>query len=463
MVPTRCQLLQSILLGTGVTALEVLDLDNETKRVFVHPRSDALTDVVDIVTSIGGEVIFEYDNFEFIAADIPSDRLSGLLDATGIALIEGDSLIGIPDGWDPSLLNILDPRDDLDCTAHPAQEPNWGWERIGASEVEYTGAGVNVGILDTGIRTDHCALEVADGRNFTNPLLPNDYEDRHGHGTHVAGIVGARNDGIGVIGVAPEVDLHAVKVLDDRGAGRYTTLVAGIDWCLTKDIEIISMSLGGATASESVDQAIEAAVADGHLLLCAAGNEEHTQDGACAEETMTYPATHPEVIACTALEPDETLAEYSSVGSTVDLIAPGTDIRSTYVRGGYAGASGTSMACPFVSGVAALLSEIIDTNDVKPNEVIRERLTESGESVLGTCAEGHGIVNAPAAVLEATNREDAPTGEQGERRDGPIGDPIERSPVEVSNQETILAVSGGLAAAGLAGYAIKRRLSDRDS
>ena len=463
MVPTRRQLLHGVVAGMGVTTFNFFGREEETNRVFVHPRSDSLNDIVDIVTSIGGEIIFEYDNFEFIAAEVPSDRLDGLLDVTGIALIEEDSLIGIPDGWDPSLLDILDPQDDLDCSAHPSQEPTWGWERIGANEVEHTGSGVNVGILDTGIRTDHCILEVTDGQNFTNPLSPNNYEDRHGHGTHVAGIVGAQDNDIGVIGVAPDVNLYAVKVLDDQGGGRYSALVAGIDWCLSNDVEIISMSLGGEASSESVDQAIETAVADGHLLVCAAGNEGNTQDDTCDEETMTYPATHPEVIACTALDPDDSLAEYSSVGSTVDLIAPGTDIRSTYVRGGYAEASGTSMACPFVSGVASLLWEIIETGASDKNTVIRERMAESAESVLGTCAEGYGIVNAPAAVSETSDGDGAPPGEVGDNQEGPIEDPIDQLPVGGSYQERILAVSGAIAAAGIAGYAIKRRLRDRDA
>ena len=447
--------------GTGATTFEFFGPDEETDRVFVHPRSDSLNDILDIVTSIGGEIIFNYDNFEFIAAEVPSDRRSTLLEVAGIALIEEDSLIGIPDGWDPSLFDILDPQDDLDCEAHPAQEPTWGWGRIGANEVEYTGAGVNVGILDTGIRTDHCILEVVDGQNFTNPLFPNDYEDRHGHGTHVAGIVGAQDDDIGVIGVAPDVNLHAVKVLDDQGGGRYSELVAGIDWCLSNDVEIISMSLGGDVSSESVDQAIETAVADGHLLVCAAGNEGNTRDDTCDEETMTYPATHSEVIACTALDPDDRLAEYSSVGSVVDLIAPGTDIRSTYVRGGYAEASGTSMACPFVSGVASLLWETVEITEGDMNAVIRARMAESAESVLGTCAEGHGLVNATAAVSAPSDRDDDHPGDVGDNEGGAIDDPTEQLPFERSSQQRILVVSGAIAAAGLAGYATKRRLRDR--
>ncbi len=231
----------------------------ETRRVFVHPRNGLLGDLLDVVEAVGGRTLLEYDNFEFVVVEVPSNRLEELTDAPAVAFVEDDGETKIPDGWSPSLLEFLLGPDRSDCSTHSDQRAPWGLERIGADEVDADGAGVDVGILDTGIQTDHCSLEVAGGRNFTGFGSPGDYEDRHGHGTHVAGIAGALDNGLGVVGTAPNADLYAVKVLDDDGNGRYSELIAGIDWCLSNDVELISMSLGGETESATVAEAIETA------------------------------------------------------------------------------------------------------------------------------------------------------------------------------------------------------------
>jgi len=255
-----------------------------------------------------------------------------------------------------------------------------------------------VGILDTGIESSHCSLSVEGGRNFTDDGTPGDYEDRHGHGTHVAGVAGASDNDLGVVGVAPSANLYAVKVLGDDGSGRYSELIAGIDWCMSNDVELISMSLGGEAASSTMDRAIEAAHSAGHLLLCAAGNEGNGGNGSCNAETMTYPATHEDVIAVTAMDENDTLASYSSVGSNIDLLAPGTGITSSTVDNEYAEASGTSVACPFVTGVAALVWETREEEGPGPTEQVRRILTDTAEPVLGTCEEGHGLVDARTAL-----------------------------------------------------------------
>lgn len=400
MTLSRRRLLQGVgagvaagLLGTPGSAVT-----SETERVFVHPRNGLLGRVLDAVDDVGGEVVREFDTFDFVVAEVPGTALDALRGATGVAFVERDGETGIPSDWDPSLPDLFDPPDDPDCSAHPDQQPTWGHERIGADAAEPTGAGVDVGILDTGIESDHCGLSVADGRNFTTSGTPGDYEDRHGHGTHVAGIAGADDDGIGVVGVAPESNLYAVKVLGDDGSGRYSDLVAGIDWCVSNEVEVIAMSLGGEQESSTVADAVETATAEGHLLVSAAGNEGNQGSGSCDEETMTFPATHEDVLAVAAMDPDDTLASYSSVGSAIDLLAPGSGINSTYVDNDYAEASGTSMACPFVAGVAALVWETREEDGPGPTLEVREILGETAEPVLDSCAEGDGLVDAPAAV-----------------------------------------------------------------
>lgn len=408
MAPNRRRVLQGLGIGVAVGLLGRPTAASGTERVFVHPRTGLVADVLDAVDAVGGTTLLEYENFDFTVAAIPSDRRQDLRVDPRVAFIETDDGVGIPGDWTPSVPDILDPGGEVDCSDHPDQRQSWGRERIEADAVDPDGSGVDVGILDTGIQTDHCSLSVAGGRNFTADGSANDYDDNHGHGTHVAGITGALNNDIGVVGVAPAANLYAVKVLDDSGSGRYSTLVAGIDWCISNDVELISMSLGGESNSSSVDQAIEQAHAAGHLLLAAAGNNGNESDGKCGEETMTYPGTHDDVVAVTAMDEDDTLASYSSVGATADLLAPGTDIESTHVDNEYASASGTSAACPFVTGVATLIWQGHSTPGPGPNDTVRDTLTGSAETVLGTCEEGAGLVNARAAVDD--HRESPPEG-----------------------------------------------------
>ncbi|WP_226039768.1 S8 family peptidase [Natrinema sp. DC36] len=386
------------LLGAPASAAES---NTDTERVFVHPKTgllDGLSELLGVIEDSSGTTVLEFDNFEFVVAEVPSTRLDELRGDRRVASVEDDEETGIPSNWSPSLSDFLNPPGGSDCFGHPDQRPSWGVERIGADAVESDGSGVNVGILDTGIESDHCSLSVEGGRNFTDDGTPGDYEDRHGHGTHVAGVAGAPDNDLGVVGVAPGANLYAVKVLGDDGSGRYSELIAGIDWCMSNDVELISMSLGGEAESSTMDRAIEAAHSAGHLLLCAAGNEGNGGNGSCDAETMTYPATHEDVIAVTAMDEDDTLASYSSVGSGVDLLAPGTAVTSTTVDNEYAEASGTSIACPYVTGVAALVWEIREEEGPGPNEPVREILAETAETVLGTCAEGDGLVNARSAV-----------------------------------------------------------------
>ena len=417
MTLSRRRLLQAVGVAAGTLGISASAAGSTVERVFVHPSNGLIGDLLDAIELVGGETLFVYDNFDFVVAAIPEKRIDDLLAASGVASVEEDDEFGIPDGWSPSILEWLLPPDRSDCSTHPAQRTSWGHERIGADEVDPNGAGVDVGILDTGIQTDHCSVSVAGGRNFTLGS-PTDYEDRHGHGTHVAGVAGALDNDLGVIGVAPGANLYGVKVLDDDGEGRYSELVAGIDWCISNDVEVISMSLGGEDASAAVDEAIETAHEAGHLLLAAAGNEGNNGDGSCDEETMTYPATHESVVAVAAMNEDDALASFSSVGSAVDLLAPGTNVASTTVGNRYAEANGTSVACPFVTGVAALLWETGEWDGPGPNEAVRDVLTSTAETVLDTCEEGHGLVDARAALDDGSASEGEESGTNGSGANG---------------------------------------------
>ena len=232
---------------------------------------------------------------------------------------------------------------------------------------------VDVAVLDTGIDLDHPDLVVVGGKNCSRG---SSYDDGNGHGTHVAGIIGALDNGQGVVGVAPGARLWAVRVLDNNGVGTWSSVICGIDWVTANagTIEIANMSLGGGGSDDGncglsnndvLHQAICRSVARGVVYVAAAGNNGVDAAG-------FVPAAYDEVVTVSALadydgQPggegratcanyggDDTLASFSNYGADVDIAAPGACIRSTYRGGGYATMSGTSMASPHIAGVVAL-------------------------------------------------------------------------------------------------------------
>ncbi|KAJ9059959.1 hypothetical protein DSO57_1036084 [Entomophthora muscae] len=222
----------------------------------------------------------------------------------------------------------------------------------------YDGAGVTVYVVDTGIMINHPEFE---GRaRFGARFAGANDKDENGHGTHCAGTVGSKS-----YGVAKKVNLVAVRVLDDEGAGAMSGVIAGIDWVVghrkKSEPSIITMSLGGGIV-RSLNLAVEAAVKNGITVLVAAGNED--QD-ACD----TSPASAPNAITVGATDMYDRRADFSNYGKCVDVFAPGVDILSTWNNGKTNIISGTSMATPHVAGlVAVFLSESHDT----PKEVTKK-------------------------------------------------------------------------------------------
>lgn len=211
------------------------------------------------------------------------------------------------------------------------------------------GEGIKVFICDTGIDSDHPDLvsNLKTGKSFVTS--ESSTEDFHGHGTHCAGTVAAAMNNIGVVGVAPYAYLYPVKVLSSNGSGNWSWLIAGLDWIMSKKgARIASMSLGGGGAPQALGDMCEAAYDDGVLLVAAAGNSGP------GNNTVGFPGKYEQVMAVSAVDSSDTIAGFSSRGPEVEICAPGVSVLSTTRGGGYGNMSGTSMACPHVSGVAAL-------------------------------------------------------------------------------------------------------------
>ena len=280
-------------------------------------------------------------------------------------------------------------------TANPRASIPAGIRRVGAQrntlarvDGRDTRVSADVAIIDTGIERNHPDLNVVGGYNCTSRNRDN-WDDVDGHGTHVAGIVGALDNRIGVVGVAPGARLWSVKVLGPRGSGRLSWLVCGVDWVTSQrergnpsrplfEVANMSISFGGSGAAGSkcgkgsndwLHQAICRSVARGTVYVVAAGNESHNA-------RRNRPAAYDEVITVSAMadydgkgggrgvssdscpywsrERDDSFTSFSNYGADVDLIAPGKCVLSTYLRKRYAWMSGTSMAAPHIAGAAAV-------------------------------------------------------------------------------------------------------------
>lgn len=208
------------------------------------------------------------------------------------------------------------------------------------------GKGIKVFVLDTGIDGTH--PDLAGNYKSGTSFVPSESSpmDFNSHGTHCAGTIGARINGSGVVGVAPAVYLYAVKVLPASGPGQWSWLIAGIDWCISKKgRKILSMSLGGSGAPSAVETICKTAWDRGLLLVAAAGN---------TGSSVGNPANYDSVTAVSNISSSNVIWGSSSRGPEVELCARGVSVLSTLPGGGYGTKTGTSMACPHVSGAAAL-------------------------------------------------------------------------------------------------------------
>ncbi|MCK6526288.1 S8 family peptidase [Myxococcota bacterium] len=301
-------------------------------------------------------------------------------------------------------------------------EDGWAWSR---------GSGATVAVVDTGVNPDgeDTPIGLIAGRDVVGG--DDDARDDNGHGTHVAGTIAQASDnGLGVVGVAPDVTLLPVKVLDRYGSGSAYDVAEGIEWAVDQGADVINLSLGASSSSTVEQQAIRYAYDHGAVVIAASGNSGAGQ--------LDYPARYSETISVGATRVDESVTSYSNRGTGLDLVAPGGDtgvdqdgdgytdgvLQETFDRGtwGYYFMDGTSMAAPHVAGAAAIAVALGATGG--PEEV-REILSVSARDIGAAgydTTSGHGILDvgtmaAAAAAAGGGGGGGGPTDADGDGHD----------------------------------------------
>jgi subtilisin len=323
-----------------------------------------------LIREAGGTVNHTYTLIDGVAAEVPAKAIPGLRHNPRVVSVDIDGTV-----------SAIEPVLQAQATGDFEYDNAWGVVHIGTKAVHdagIKGAGVKVAIIDSGIDYIHdqpAANEppVVDpeflgnykgGFDFLDPLdtQGNGPLDDNGHGTHVAGILAAEKNGYLVVGVAPQVDLYALKILDAAGNGLESDLVLALQWAVTHDIDVVNMSIGTQVENVALGTAVANAAAAGLLMVAASGNTVTITEifNGCP---VAYPARYPHVLSTTFTNQADALTGYSCTGPEVDFASPGDGIFSTVPVGtcllcspnGYSAQSGTSMASPHLAGTVALL------------------------------------------------------------------------------------------------------------
>ncbi|WP_069130508.1 S8 family peptidase [Rhodohalobacter halophilus] len=339
----------SIIEGSYIVVMkpDESELEVKGKAYIENFRNSILSDA----QVSGDRVISMYSNALYgFSATLSDVQLSLLKNDERVSYVEKDKVVtlappcGTPNGG-PCDDDPDDGGGDDGSGGDAEAIVPWGIDRVGGA-VTYSGSAVSW-VIDTGIQLDHPDLNVDANRGFTafsSGPDGRDAGDRNGHGTHVAGTIGGYN---GILGVASGVVQVPVKVLDRRGSGSISGVIAGVDYVAANASsgDVANMSLGGG-ASQALDDAVVNAANQGILFSVAAGNSS-----TWAENSSPARVEHPNVWTIAATDSNDNFASFSNYGPPTSHAAPGVSIQSTWNDGGYNTISGTSMAAPHVAGI----------------------------------------------------------------------------------------------------------------
>lgn len=384
----------------------------------VHTGNSASVDVVvvfenhvdeSLIRQYGGQITggHSVSTLPVRFARMPADHIDDLAETTPVKTVERDYTVRTGDSQ----------AETTRTNTNDTQSVPWGVKTVDSRNASVSAAAqraVDVAVVDTGIDDDHPDLAdtVVWGANTVGAgevaYGLQSADDDNGHGTHVAGVVGAANNSDGVVGVAPAVDLYAMKALDRAGRGTISDVIQAVDVAIAgpdgtygtaDDADVVLLSLGTDRDSNALRSAITSAT-DRAYLVAAAGN---SGDGNVETNDLLYPAKYPGVLAVGASTKNSTVPVWSPSGEELDLVAPGVDIYSTVPEGQYRELTGTSMAAPHAAGSAALViaADARDGRRDLRRRAVTALLTDTAVRVDQSRDDrvtGGGIVNAAAAV-----------------------------------------------------------------
>ncbi|WP_191089578.1 S8 family peptidase [Paenibacillus spiritus] len=277
---------------------------------------------------------------------------------------------------DPAVKSI-EPDIELKADVQSVSSNNLTEEGIQKNpEGSFTGKNIKIAIVDTGIDLHHQDLKVAGGQSFVS--YTSSYDDDHGHGTHVAGIIGALNNGIGIIGQAPDSELYALKALDSDGNGKLSSVISAIEWSIANDMDIINLSLSTDINSVALNEAVNLAYQEGILIVASAGNNGSSNGN---QDNIQYPAKYLSVISVGSIDSKNKRSVFSATGPSLEVMAPGEEIHSAYINNSYSTISGTSVATSFVTGMLAQMKEEHpNLNNKELREILDRNAMDLGET-----------------------------------------------------------------------------------
>lgn len=330
-----------LLTSMSITSAFAATSENDLEKVII-----SFEDSIDYqaLEDMGAEIHSELDAISSVIATIPS--------ATVMKADTEVSVKNIPEG---------------PIFKAAAQQPSWGYQHIkapSALKLGYTGKGVKIAVIDSGINSKHPDLSVAGGASMIDNTSP--FTDGAGHGTHVAGVIAALNNSIGVVGAAPDAEIYSVKVLASSGVGSLEDVLEGIQWAIDQDMDIINLSLTTDYNIPELEALLKKANELGIIIVAAAGNIEivDTRGNYIPNKgDVLYPARYPSVIAVGSTDTNNRLSGFSYRGPSIEIVAPGQGIYSTFStiatsgHDDYESSEGTSVSTPFVSAVFAQYKE----------------------------------------------------------------------------------------------------------
>ncbi|MFC1718646.1 S8 family serine peptidase [Candidatus Poribacteria bacterium] len=356
---------------------------SRTERFIVAFDQDVeLSLIMDDLEAEGIQILDRLDIISGISCELTYEQMELVRSLPSVRYIEPDLKLFMLEAEPPRPLFAMN-----HYMAPASENIDWGVKRVRAPEVwgTATGKDVRVGVIDTGIATSHPDLQGAVVGGF-NAIDGGSYEDDNNHGTYVASVLAGRRNGLGIIGVAPNALLYAIKVLGSDGQGYISDVIEGCQWALKEGLPVVNMSLGSQHESIAMQEAISVVASQGMITVAAVGNE--------GKQGIFSPARDDVTICVGGSRVDGKRAPWSSYGQELKekgVLAPGDWILAAEKDGGWRRVAGTSIAAPHVTGVIALLLEV---NQVE-HDSVREFVFEAASQPQNPDEfRGHGVVDA---------------------------------------------------------------------